>query len=163
MELNMPLTVEGSSPRVRGAAGRYQAVERLPGIIPARAGSSHARTASRRSPAGSSPRVRGADRHLGRAVRLDGIIPARAGSSSSCAAGPRRDRDHPRACGEQCSSSPPTPWHPGSSPRVRGADRHLGRAVRLDGIIPARAGSRATPRRSRVWARDHPRACGEQT
>ncbi len=50
----------------------------------------------------------------------------------------------------------------GSSPRVRGAVIGARAGQRLDGIIPARAGSSLRATTAIPWRRDHPRACGEQ-
>ena len=155
----------------------------MAGIIPARAGSrsrqkpgncssrDHPRacgeqplTASFRSPRpGSSPRVRGAVVVDYPTFKRVEIIPARAGSSPSEQRRTRAVRDHPRACGEQFAQHLAETGQSGSSPRVRGAAAKRGRGVLFIGIIPARAGS------SRRWpccpssARDHPRACGEQS
>ena len=115
---------DGSSPRVRGAplpaSGRYY----VPGIIPARAGSTspgrhrpkrcrdHPRACGEHPTAcscitptsGSSPRVRGAPAAVIVDAECGGIIPACAGSTrrrswSTCGA-----RDHPRVCGEHCAA-----------------------------------------------------------
>ena len=172
----------GSSPRVRGADGDIWVSDYSDGIIPARAGSrslctrennqhrDHPRACGeqpRRSPtsptpAGSSPRVRGAGGNADAQNMPRGIIPARAGSSR-----PRRrartcGRDHPRACGEQSSHSHLMLSPVGSSPRVRGAVSPIGILWQLDGIIPARAGSREHGPHTMRLKRDHPRACGEQ-
>ena len=152
----------GSSPRMRGAAVDVRLDFRVSGIIPAHAGSSSSPCAAttqsrdhpracgeqarvlrgRRGRAGSSPRMRGAAvavdvRHVGA-----GIIPAHAGSSSSYAAGPRRDRDHPRACGEQSRAASSSNFTTGSSPRMRGAVMEAMKTLMESGIIPAHAGSR---------------------
>ncbi len=174
--------VTGSSPRVRGADLRLRTPGRPGGIIPARAGSRTAGTAPtpgrRNHPRacgeqgwrvrsvsvmwGSSPRVRGAALGVANALPAPRIIPARAGSSRRRNRPRSRPGDHPRACGEQmvhdADSSPST----GSSPRVRGAADDLAELRRLDGIIPARAGSRADAHLTEHRRGDHPRACGEQ-
>ncbi len=114
------------------------------------------------SSGGSSPRVRGAVHANHVALTDNGIIPARAGSSSRNRRTQAASWDHPRACGEQPAPESATVFAVGSSPRVRGAERHGSRGRTLAGIIPARAGSSppalAVPREGR----DHPRACGEQ-
>ena len=152
------------------------------GIIPARAGSRHSQGASWQplgdhpracgeqrsaeflapwSP-GSSPRVRGAARVHRRNERRPGIIPACAGSrlGGRCPVGP--ERDHPRVCEEQGAVERIRGLFPGSSPRVRGAAQLLRQGPHVPGIIPARAGSRRSRRRTSTSARDHPRAGGEQ-
>ena len=97
------------------------------------------------------------------ACRIEaGIIPARAGSSGTRPRPRFRNRDHPRACGEQGCRRHSGHGHAGSSPRVRGAGPGAPDQRRRVGIIPARAGSRPRSRSAgrRTW--DHPRACGEQ-
>ena len=176
------LTHPGSSPRVRGTANGRDQAEAMPGIIPARAGSSrpirtsgcaiwgHPRACGEQSRfrssaplrSGSSPRVRGAGRHYPQADQPQGIIPACAGSRIPCTPRSRGGRDHPRVCGEQWVSIDYGITNPGSFPRMRGAvDRDVVLAVVL-GIIPARAGSSASWRSSPGCTGDHPRACGEQ-
>ncbi len=49
----------------------------------------------------------------------------------------------------------------GSSPRMRGAHKHLGEGGRIDGIIPAYAGSTFKYSPYIQERRDHPRVCGE--
>ena len=174
--------LQGSSPRVRGAAFSRALKRNDDGIIPARAGSRcptrSTTTIARDHPRacgeqlalgalcalwwGSSPRVRGAVPRLLWWGRFLGIIPARAGSSRWLVDGFHYGRDHPRACGEQCTHKGRTCRRWGSSPRVRGAGRNQDRADNRHGIIPARAGSRRSTMASCVPGRDHPRACGEQ-
>ena len=71
-------------------------------------------------------------------------------------------RDHPRARGEQILLVIDEAQLLGSSPRARGA----GDIPYMDdfgrGIIPARAGSSSEGKSAGRWARDHPRARGEQ-
>ena len=50
----------------------------------------------------------------------------------------------------------------GSSPRMRGAVRHVPLRVSEGGIIPAHAGSSCECHGSVNRQEDHPRACGEQ-
>ncbi len=179
---NPPLPVMGSSPRMRGADKRFITKNLGAGIIPAHAGSrvsiadgsntsgDHPRACGEQllheivphfTP-GSSPRMRGAASPRVEARVLPGIIPAHAGSRTFCSSAFGRSRDHPRACGEQCSIAAMMFWRPGSSPRMRGAVRvdlaNLGKA----GIIPAHAGSRIDPSSRTNPIGDHPRACGEQ-
>ena len=152
----------GSSPRVRGAVEVDAAGYQRPGIIPARAGSSqdwpyatprfqdHPRACGEQPspagpagpPPGSSPRVRGAGRLNDAGGGRRGIIPARAGSRGLMPGTGAGRRDHPRACGEQSTTTPAAPLIPGSSPRVRGAVGLAAQVPDAHGIIPARAGSR---------------------
>ena len=90
---------------------------------------------------GSSPRVRGAVGGVENNPLKLGIIPARAGSRTALYLWHRQSRDHPRACGEQRSPLKPKSVGLGSSPRVRGAASVHGVEERVEGIIPARAGS----------------------
>ena len=172
----------GSSPRVRGAVCRCVCGICRVGIIPARAGSSTDRCAAtswrRDHPracgeqlsfgdnpgggTGSSPRVRGAAGAARLAGQGHGIIPARAGSSLAETERRLDERDHPRACGEQYQLSFDHGLVVGSSPRVRGAVLVHLVGCRVNGIIPACAGSRKAIARHDRFRRDHPRVCGEQ-
>ena len=91
----------------------------------------------------------------------EGIIPARAGTTLppciTCAIA----RDHPRSCGDHASSQTEAMMVEGSSPLVRGPRRAGERALKLHGIIPARAGTTTRRTRRRSSARDHPRSCGD--
>ena len=137
----MSVMALGSSPRVRGAEGLDDAGNRWDRII---------------------PRVRGAVSLQWTHTLPSRIIPARAGSSVITRVNLCVLPDHPRACGEQSLYRTRNGLYFGSSPRVRGAV-HLGQLDRpVDGIIPARAGSRRTAARSSATTSDHPRACGEQ-
>ena len=151
-----------SSPRVRGAAAHRADDSDGLGIIPACAGSSP-RTFFNADVPGSSPRVRGAADHRRHRSGNRGIIPACTGSRGSALPCSAPRRDHPRACGEQSSGYLLSCDHTGSSPRVRGAGAGRAKRQRGGGIIPARAGSRDSPNPRSTEARDHPRACGEQS
>ncbi|EDX22935.1 conserved hypothetical protein, partial [Streptomyces sp. Mg1] len=129
----------GSSPRVRGAGWAQERRAVVRGVIPAGAGSSGGGGLMATPEKGSSPRVRGAVFSHCRAGLFGGVIPAGAGSSKSGGT-VRRQRGHPRGCGEQ----PPPAWLPalcsGSSPRVRGAGLRPPGSGRGRGVIPAGAG-----------------------
>ena len=171
----------GSSPRVRGkpADGGSEGVEVR--LIPARAGktpSPHSASPGTRAhpracgenektmiatePAlGSSPRVRGKLQLPGANPLPSRLIPARAGKTCRALSTASRPGAHPRACGENSSSSRARRRWWGSSPRVRGK-----LAARVDGeqvgrLIPARAGK--TPRHysTHIPSGAHPRASGE--
>ena len=91
--------------------------------------------------AGSSPHVRGArGLLLPRGIVL-GIIPACAGSTSYLAAIFHLPRDHPRMCGEHRNIIACICVSLGSSPHVRGAQKHCRHRRGVPGIIPACAGS----------------------
>ena len=111
--------------------------------------------------AGSSPHVRGArGLLLPRGIVL-GIIPACAGSTSYLAAIFHLPRDHPRMCGEHRNIIACICVSLGSSPHVRGAQKHCRHRRGVPGIIPACAGSTGHSRFRVLLIRDHPRMCGE--
>ena len=114
------LSVQGSSPRVRGKhAYRYRSASNA-GLIPARAGKTHGKyhpyQSARAHPracgendaervgvqesAGSSPRVRGKHRRRIPALLHGGLIPARAGKTTRRPSPRTTPTAHPRACGE---------------------------------------------------------------
>ena len=151
----------GSSPLVRGAPRVCGAHPALPGIIPARAGSTtwdayvhafdkdHPRSCgehciSATNPpyaAGSSPLVRAAPHGTHTSTPSTRIIPARAGSTHRHDLVDVEARDHPRSCGEHQDAMPD--------------------ASAFSGIIPARAGSTGWWRTCCKPSGDHPRSCGE--
>ena len=97
---------------------------------------------------------------MARALRA-GLIPARAGKTRRRPGRPPLRRAHPRACGENELFSVSPEDTPGSSPRVRGKLSLSADSVKVEGLIPARAGKTAShgPRTRPHEA--HPRACGE--
>ena len=112
---------------------------------------------------GSSPHVRGArGLLLPRGIVL-GIIPACAGSTSYLAAIFHLPRDHPRMCGEHRNIIACICVSLGSSPHVRGAQKHCRHRRGVPGIIPACAGSTSTPTTRNPTQWDHPRMCGEHS
>ena len=90
-----------------------------------------------------------------------GLIPARAGKTRTVVAHGERTEAHPRACGENVLMWAYLIQSGGSSPRVRGKRAGAVRQERGPGLIPARAGKTRGARPRAVWARAHPRACGE--
>ena len=175
--------LEGSSPHTRGALALLLHHAAEVGIIPAYAGSTdkadrvpalrrdHPRIRGEHMTArnesgdleGSSPHTRGApDLHL-RSHGEHGIIPAYAGSTARRRCPARASRDHPRIRGEHTVAIDPKDDWEGSSPHTRGApDGALGAAYSV-GIIPAYAGSTASPSGCSRRARDHPRIRGEHS
>ena len=153
----------------------------MKGIIPARAGSTHAlarlHACDRDHPrscgehcvqtgpicrgTGSSPLVRGARSGQGKQRQVDRIIPARAGSTGFSEASSTSSRDHPRSCGEHIQIYSKLVLNGGSSPLVRGALPVLRTLRKNPGIIPARAGSTLAVASLRCPSQDHPRSCGE--
>ncbi|ERH32731.1 hypothetical protein HMPREF1550_00919 [Actinomyces sp. oral taxon 877 str. F0543] len=135
-----PPALQGSSPRVRGKPHRRPARGPAHRLIPARAGKTarwrsrscwwgaHPRACGENAPLhlkpseiqGSSPRVRGKLAVLGGEAEERGLIPARAGKTTPPPPASWGPAAHPRACGENSSSSGLLPRGPGSSPRVRG-------------------------------------------
>ena len=134
-------TVEGSSPRMRGAHLLFRRLILCVGIIPADAGSTahgrcerrdeqdHPRGCGEHGPVmihmtpgyGSSPRMRGARDSKTALAQSVGIIPADAGSTSSHHPGSPAHADHPRGCGEHSVFQMRGLPSRGSSPRMRGA------------------------------------------
>ena len=175
------MTLEGSSPRVRGKLALALEGGGQGGLIPACAGKTPAtsgppspppahprvcgenmtcterKTASR----GSSPRVRGKPVPGFRVLLRRGLIPARAGKTPCCSSRARPWTAHPRACGENAQSHYRRFKEFGSSPRLRGKLGTASIRGSAGGLIPARAGK--TPRRLPRPAHPpaHPRACGE--
>jgi len=90
----------------------------------------------------------------------DGIIPARAGSTERPTDLPKLKKDHPRSRGVHQGSSEAVLPLPGSSPLARGPPLLVAFRLRLDGIIPARAGSTGHRIRPDVPCQDHPRSRG---
>ena len=100
------------------------------------------------------PRTDQQERHCRR------IIPAHAGQTLLPVRRPRRQPDHPRACGANSLVTCVFCWTNGSSPRMRGKQggrRKLERELR---IIPAHAGQTRLLARPHGARPDHPRACG---
>ena len=171
----------GSPPRMRGKLKRINRNKIVKGITPAHAGKTsvdkdalkadgdHPRACGENDNAGnlirdtwgSPPRMRGKLQSFSPSFSAGGITPAHAGKTQLAAREGRKERDHPRACGENASALPPVSVTLGSPPRMRG--KQLSRIERLSrsGITPAHAGKtmRRRGQPSRRW--DHPRACGE--
>ena len=89
---------------------------------------------------GSPPRMRGKHRRHFRIKWGDGITPAHAGKTRIRAASAAWVWDHPRACGENISSSCSFQSFPGSPPRMRGKRPECAESTRAGGITPAHAG-----------------------
>ena len=172
---------QGSSPRMRGALGLLEKHDTGAGIIPADAGSTvvqagplvdrqdHPRGCGEHlslrflfiPELGSSPRMRGALVDHGHDLRVARIIPAEAGSTTRSNGAPRPRGDHPRGCGEHSGLLRVAIRLSGSSPRMRGAPRHLQTGDHPGGIIPADAGNTTSCFAPLTFDQDHPRGCGE--
>ena len=174
-------TSAGSSPHARGALPRAVLSQHVQGIIPACAGSTavaklldgaegdHPRMRgehTRASPptaisSGSSPHARGAQRLRSSRSVDKGIIPACAGSTVKLYAILTDPWDHPRMRGEHSLVSNVCAADQGSSPHARGAHLRSPENERLDGIIPACAGSTYRIKAFLTELGDHPRMRGE--
>ena len=135
------LSVDGSSPRMRGARSFRGKGRHHPGIIPADAGSTISGAIAGigsgdyprgcgehglypldgREELGSSPRMRGARAAVRRLAEDAWIIPADAGSTWPLRSDSRPPWDHPRGCGEHAVAVLAVFGLTGSSPRMRGA------------------------------------------
>ena len=117
----------------------------------------------RRRRGGSSPRGRGKLILQAVLVAAGRLIPARAGKTHGRRRGGPGTWAHPRAGGENASSSEDRNSSGGSSPRGRGKLHAGDEGTRHPGLIPARAGkTRSTPAPG-TGSRAHPRAGGENS
>ena len=91
---------------------------------------------------GSPPRMRGKAQGQVMAGFAFGITPAYAGKRRSIGRLSQPTRDHPRVCGEKCSSVRSASHRRGSPPRVRGKVCDLTIIRVHHGITPAYAGKR---------------------
>ena len=176
-----PAHLQGSSPHTRGALHIFWLDGSVRRIIPAYAGSTRRRrgrsvampdhprirgehqyfAAGTPARPGSSPHTRGARKKPPRDLLSGGIIPAYAGSTQTELANSTAAADHPRIRGEHYTVRDPRAPISGSSPHTRGAQAVLDETCKASRIIPAYAGSTASPVSTRVTARDHPRIRGE--
>ncbi len=174
------MTIQGSSPRMRGSLPVKHEGNLPLGIIPAHAGLTailmHKRSTVWDHPRacgahrsvvsvlicvlGSSPRMRGS--HITKICNQvqKGIIPAHAGLTYGRLIELGRYRDHPRACGAHNDVFIGVRPMAGSSPRMRGSPRLYNAHTLRSGIIPAHAGLTLSARRLQWRPGDHPRACG---
>ena len=150
----------GSSPRMRGKPDQRRDPVRRERIIPAHAGQTlapfvdfldepdHPRACGANSQTvtprsnmpGSSPRMRGKLPLLQHVLNGERIIPAHAGQTPAMPHRAGSSPDHPRACGANLKSRRESLGLTGSSPRMRGKLRRLGRTMGHRRIIPAHAG-----------------------
>ena len=173
----------GSSPRMRGTRSYDPRRVCRPGIIPAYAGNTYARSivtvifrdhprvcgehnmrrAGLAVNQGSSPRMRGTLRFHEDGSASLGIIPAYAGNTCTMFLNLPLLRDHPRVCGEHLCPNCLCTALTGSSPRMRGTLERSDAFLGDDGIIPAYAGNTRPGLPAGRAKRDHPRVCGEHT
>ena len=111
---------------------------------------------------GSPPRMRGKDADAERGCERGGITPAYAGKRKRNRQSNRRNRDHPRVCGEKFSSFSDSSAVKGSPPRMRGKANSYDYLALNKGITPAYAGKSSPKRSKNHETRDHPRVCGEK-
>ena len=116
----------------------------------------------RRLPLRSPPRVRGKAKNRCRSCPLTRITPAHAGKRRSIGRLSQPTRDHPRVCGEKCSSVRSASHRRGSPPRMRGKDLPFTCDCESTGITPAYAGKSMGALIADAAERDHPRVCGEK-
>ena len=90
-----------------------------------------------------------------------GITPAHAGKTTLGIIKFVINQDHPRACGENSSSTFDIYREPGSPPRMRGKLIKSVCAICRLRITPADAGKTDREYRYRIPPEDHPRGCGE--
>ncbi len=112
---------------------------------------------------GSPPRMRGKGRVASHQAAHTGITPAYAGKRRSIGRLSQPTRDHPRVCGEKCSSVRSASHRRGSPPRMRGKDLPFTCDCESTGITPACAGKSLRPDNNPSTSWDHPRVCGEKT
>ena len=112
---------------------------------------------------GSPPRVRGKGQAACEIVVELGITPAYAGKRRSIGRLSQPTRDHPRVCGEKCSSVRSASHRRGSPPRMRGKVFIGQVCIAPKGITPACAGKSLRPDNNPSTSWDHPRVCGEKT
>ena len=155
-----PMSMYGSSPRVRGKPDQRRDPVRRERIIPARAGQTRW-CREYRIPKPDHPRACGANLSTSSNSNSSAwIIPARAGQTRMPKPTRRTIPDHPRACGANSSLAVLSCKAVGSSQRVRGKRSvRFGRS-RVGRIIPARAGQTRRYLFSVPVSSDHPRACG---
>ena len=176
----MGISVEGSSPHVRGFALIRRWSRSIKGFIPACAGfcmlqiayglelQVHPRMCGvlrrelrqLRGTQGSSPHVRGFARRRRRRWKIRRFIPACAGFCFSASSSAYRSQVHPRMCGVLGSMPGLMPSATGSSPHVRGFVRLERHGMGSAGFIPACAGFWRMGRGQLGLREVHPRMCG---
>ena len=134
----------GSSPQARGARGPPSRWAPLSWAHPRRRGEHLPSRVVDHLMTGSSPQARGARADQNGHVRGDRLIPAGAGSTTTGGSTRNSPRAHPRRRGEHVHPGEKHLNPNGSSPQARGARIFGVPRYRIDGLIPAGAGSTAT-------------------
>ncbi len=111
--------------------------------------------------AGSPPHVRGPRFRLSEIDGCLGITPACAGTTDNYGRYKRRNRDHPRMCGDHFKKIREGLGFRGSPPHVRGPRLQHIFEVAYVGITPACAGTTGHSAFLCGLYRDHPRMCGD--
>ena len=114
------------------------------------------------SSAGSPPPMRGKADAVAYALQRGGITPAHAGKSGHVSRIRLARADHPRPCGEKNRHARRAYRHMGSPPPMRGKAVNDGSRYPTDGITPAHAGKSYLFSQTFLFAKDHPRPCGEK-
>ena len=171
----------GSSPLTRGKRVSPVQERAGDGLIPAHAGKTGRRPASRprygahprsrgengccgrgsRLDRGSSPLTRGKRRFRGLRVPRGGLIPAHAGKTPLVHASRFHRWAHPRSRGENLNLGVECIEIGGSSPLTRGKRLLRSRISPRPGLIPAHAGKTTSARPEYAPIRAHPRSRGE--
>ena len=111
---------------------------------------------------GSPPRMRGQVQNLRNKLSGCRITPADAGTSCATEGNEKREKDHPRGCGDKrqrhCYVLSPV----GSPPRMRGQGGGRMDKSNKTGITPADAGTRPRIGQCFPVSQDHPRGCGDK-
>ena len=153
--------VRGSSPLARGTRPVATEQQARPGLIPARAGNTrgalnsssltgaHPRSRGEHAALlrlsttlpGSSPLARGTPKLALSCTKARGLIPARAGNTPRTREADPVPGAHPRSRGEHLPRGRRRPHAWGSSPLARGTPLATAAGLRMNGLIPARAGN----------------------
>ena len=99
------------------------------------------------------------DRYL--CGKVDRITPAHAGKTDPSSVAPFQSTDHPRTCGENCTSAVLIARNFGSPPHMRGKRIPSSLVLLFQRITPAHAGKTFVPDFAEKSITDHPRTCGE--
>ena len=151
----------GSSPRVRGTPPAPCPASAPATVHPRGCGERLRPAARMRSSAGSSPRVRGTRAWQRSFLTSLRFIPAGAGNAARHHPTNQANPVHPRGCGEHAIKQPRCSAISGSSPRVRGTQRHRHAGLLQRRFIPAGAGNTWGCKGCGVHGPVHPRGCGE--
>ena len=111
---------------------------------------------------GSPPPMRGKAVPLQLPHDFSGITPAYAGKRQDVQQPQKREKDHPRLCGEKNLLHTQFGIVVGSPPPMRGKVICIQKKIQIIGITPAYAGKSFKWSERKHIAKDHPRLCGEK-